>query len=74
MENAREFLFKNHFVECMVQDEGLEWGVFAERWQHQLFCGKADLLSIVEARGGGTEKKRLMTRGWKSGEAKQGCR
>ena len=58
----------------MVQDERLEWGVFADWWQHQLFGGKADLLSIVEARGGGTEKKRLMTRVWKIGEPKQSCR
>ena len=58
----------------MVQDEVLEWGVFAERRQHQLFGRKADLPGLFEARGRGTEEKRLVTRGWKSREAKQGCR
>ena len=58
----------------MVQDEGLKWGVFAERRQHQLFGRKADLPGFVEARGRGTEKERLVMRGWKIREAKQGCR
>ena len=47
----------------MVQDEWLKWGVFAEGRQHELFSRKADLPGVVEARGGGTEKERLVTRG-----------
>ena len=56
----------------MVQDEWLKWGVFAEGRQHELFSRKADLPGVVEARGGGTEKERLVTRGWKIGEAERG--
>ena len=44
----------------MVQDERLKWGVFAEGRQHELFGRKADLPGVVEARGGGTEKERLV--------------
>ena len=58
----------------MVQYEWLKWGVFAEGRQHELFGRKADLAGVVEARGGGTEKERLVTRGWKIGEAERGCR
>ena len=57
----------------MVQDEWLKRCVFAEGWQDQLFRRKADLLGVVEARGGGTKEERLETRGWKVREAERGC-